>query len=176
LFISIGFFFAGIFLYMLVIMLIFYRWIYLKIKPKEVDPTYWINMGAVAISTLAAATLAENSSRAVFLEGLHQFLVAFTIMLWATATWWIPLLVLLGFWKYPYSGEKFTYSPKYWSMVFPLGMYTTCTYNLHKITNLDFIFYISHYFYFFAVIVWTLTFLGMLNNLGKIFFPDFYNK
>jgi tellurite resistance protein TehA-like permease len=176
LFIGIGFFFAGIFLYMLVIMLIFYRWIYLKIKPKEVDPTYWINMGAVAISTLAGATLAEHSSRALFLEGLHQFLVAFTIMLWATATWWIPLLVLLGLWKYLYSGEKFTYTPKYWGMVFPLGMYTTCTFNLHKITSLDFIFYIAHYFYFFAVIAWTLTFLGMLNNLGKIFFPRFYSK
>jgi tellurite resistance protein TehA-like permease len=176
LFISIGFFFAGIFLYALVIMLIFYRWIYLKIKPKEVDPTYWINMGAVAISTLAGATLAENSSRALFLDGLHHFLVAFTIMLWATATWWIPLLVLLGLWKYPYSGEKFTYSPKYWSMVFPLGMYTTCTYNLHKVTSLGFIFSIAHYFYFFAVIAWTLTFLGMLNNLGKIFFPALYQK
>ncbi len=169
LFISLGFFFVGIFLYLQVIMLIFYRWIFQKMEPSQMDSTYWINMGAVAISTLAGAMLVQNSFRAEFLSGLHSILVAFTIMLWSVATWWIPLLVLVGLWKYPYSGQKFTYSPKYWSMVFPLGMYTACTFNLFRVINVHFIFEIAHYFYFFAVIAWTLTFLGMLNNLRKIF-------
>jgi tellurite resistance protein TehA-like permease len=171
LFIAMGFFFAGIFQYLLIIPVIFYRWLFFIMEPEEMEPPYWINMGALAISTLTATRLAQSSADAEFLYNLHGFLVASAILLWSSATWWLPLQVLMGFWKHPYSHQKFSYSPKYWSLVFPLGMYTACTFHLERVSNLHFIFYIAHYFYFFAVIAWTLTFLGMLKNLRNLFFP-----
>jgi len=170
LFTALGFFFAGIFQYLLIITLIFYRWLFFEMKPEQMEPPYWINLGAVAISTLAAALLAQNSFRAEFLAGLHGFLVASTIFAWSAATWWLPLHIVLGFWRHPYSGLKISYSPQYWSLVFPLGMYTTCTFQLFKVTNLDFIWHIAHYFYPVAIIAWTLTFLGMLKNLASTLF------
>src|SRR5262249_17824757 len=47
----------GCMLYLLIIALIFYRIIFLTLTPKDLTPPYWINMGAVAITTLAGVRL-----------------------------------------------------------------------------------------------------------------------
>src|SRR3546814_5827418 len=60
---------------------------------------YWINMGAMAISTLAGARLIANAPDAPWLDGLLPFLKGFTVFYWATASWWIPMLLALGFWR-----------------------------------------------------------------------------
>lgn len=43
--------------------------------------------------------------------------------MWAWATWWIPLLLLFGIWKHGVCHVPLTYTPMFWSLVFPLGMY-----------------------------------------------------
>lgn len=57
-------------------------------------------MGAMEISTLAGARLLENASDAPFLASLLPFLKGFTVFYWATATWWIPILLVLGVWRH----------------------------------------------------------------------------
>ena len=59
-------------------------------------------MGAMAISTLAGSLLIENAADASFLDELLPFLKGFTIFFWATGTWWIPMLVILGVWRHIY--------------------------------------------------------------------------
>jgi hypothetical protein len=39
-----------------------YRYAFFKMAPADLSPPYWINMGAVAISTLAGATLLIDAS------------------------------------------------------------------------------------------------------------------
>src|SRR3546814_2612985 len=80
-------------------------------------------MGAMAISTLAGSLLIMNASDAPYLVSLLPFLKGFTIFYWATGTWWIPMLLLLGLWRYGYKRFPFRYDPLYWGEVFPLGMY-----------------------------------------------------
>ena len=48
---------GGGMLYIWIISLIFYRYTFFALSPSDLAPPYWINMGAVAISTLAGATL-----------------------------------------------------------------------------------------------------------------------
>lgn len=150
----------GAFLYIVIMTLIMYRLIFFKLNPQEFVPPYWINMGAVAITTLAGALLVLNGMKLQRGFGeLMSFTKGFTFFFWAFGSWWIPLLVVLGFWKYIFRRTKPTFSPAYWSIVFPLGMYTTCTYQLAYAMDLYFLLHIPRYFWFFAIASWITTFV-----------------
>jgi tellurite resistance protein TehA-like permease len=163
-FISLCLFLLGGLFYILIIILIFYRLMFFSMLPEALGPPYWINMGAVAISTLAGATIVLNSGGIMFLKELMPFVKGVTLLYWAIATWWIPLMLILEFWRSVIRHRGFSYNPQYWGMVFPLGMYTTCTYQLAKALNLDFLLIIPHYFIYIALLAWVLTFIGLLKK------------
>jgi tellurite resistance protein TehA-like permease len=113
---------GGGMLYIWIISLIFYRYTFFALSPSDLAPPYWINMGAVAISTLAGTMLIAGAPQSPLLTELLPFLKGFTLLFWATATWWIPMLVILGIWRHVYRRFPLRYDPLYWGAVFPLGM------------------------------------------------------
>lgn len=166
LFFSLCLFLLGGMLYLLIIVMIFYRLTFFNLKPSAYDSTYWINGGAAAISTLAGATLLAQSQVSPVLTSIHAFLLSATLLFWAFATWWMPLLIILEIWRV-LQGIKVCYDPSYWSLVFPLGMYTACTFLLSQIFHMGFLMEISVYFSYLAITAWTLTFLGLLKSLPR---------
>lgn len=152
-------------LYIWMISLIFYRYTFFKFSPADLTPPYWINMGAMAISTLAGALLIKNTNDAPFLQSLLPFLKGFTVFFWVTGTWWIPMLVILAVWRHFYKRFPLKYDPLYWGAVFPLGMYTVSTFQLGSDLALPFLIQISRVFAFISLIAWGITFTGLIHNV-----------
>lgn len=157
---------TGSFLYMILITLIIYRLVFFKVSPDALVPTYWINMGALAITTLAGALLCINIPN---VEGPYVdflgFTKGFTLFFWSFGTWWIPFLVIIGVWKYVVNRTQFKYTPLYWGMVFPLGMYTACTFRLAQAIQIPFLTNISKYFIYAAYLAWAFIFISMIRSM-----------
>jgi tellurite resistance protein TehA-like permease len=154
-------------LYIWMISLIFYRYTFFRFSPGDLSPPYWISMGAMAISTLAGSLLIENSPQAPFLASLAPFLKGFTVFYWATGTWWIPMLLVLGVWRHGVKRFPLRYDPLYWGAVFPLGMYAVCTFEMARALELEFLYVVPRYAVYVALAAWALAFSGLLRSLAR---------
>lgn len=150
--------------YIWMISLIFYRYTFFKFSPGDLAPPYWINMGAMAISTLAGSLLIINAPDAPLLESLLPFLKGFTVFYWATGTWWIPMLIILAIWRHIYKRYPLKYDSLYWGAVFPQGMYAVCTFRMSEALEIPFLHYFYNTFIYVALIVWTITFSGLMHH------------
>jgi hypothetical protein len=81
----------GSMLYVLLSALILFRWIFRPMHPAEIGAPWSINMGAAAIATLAGAQLMALPGVTTSLAPLLGIVAPFTLLLWATSTFWIPL-------------------------------------------------------------------------------------
>jgi tellurite resistance protein TehA-like permease len=154
-------------LYIWMISLIFYRYTFFRFSPGDLSPPYWISMGAMAISTLAGSLLIENSPQAPFLASLAPFLKGFTVFYWATGTWWIPMLLVLGVWRHGVKRFPLRYDPLYWGAVFPLGMYAASTFEMARALELEFLYVVPRYAVYVALAAWALAFSGLLRSLAR---------
>lgn len=151
-------------LYMWLMTLIFFRYTFLRMSAEDLTPPYWINMGAVAISALAGATLLGEADLSPIVMQLTPFIQGLTLLLWAIGSWWIPMLLLLGIWRYLICGVAFSYDPLYWGGVFPLGMYSVCTYRLTQMVDASFLLPLSRVFMIIALAAWAAAFVGLIDS------------
>jgi len=154
-------------LYIWMMSLIFYRYTFFALAPGDLSPPYWINMGAMAISTLAGSLLIVNVADAPFLQSLLPFIKGFTVFYWATGTWWIPMLLILGVWRHVWCRFPLRYDPLYWGAVFPLGMYAAGTHQMIRAmgSGFEFMAAVPEVSLVVALLAWSAAFAGLLLSL-----------
>ena len=117
----------GLAFYGIFVTLFCYRIFFLALKAQDIGPLLWVVMGAAAISANAGTTLITEDARLPFLAAQRPFIDGITLMIFAWATWWIPMLLLFGVWKHGVNRIPLRYEPVMWSAVFPLGMYAVAS-------------------------------------------------
>lgn len=155
---------VGLMLYVLVIGLIFYRWTFFSLSGEQVTPPYWINMGALAITTLAGSNLVLAAGSWRVVDRLVPFLSGTTLLAWGFATWWVPLLVAIGVWRHAVQRVPLRYDPQYWSLVFPLGMYAASTFRLEAALDVGLPSGIATLAFWIAVGAWLVTAVGLARS------------
>jgi tellurite resistance protein TehA-like permease len=153
---------VGLGLYGILIVLLCYRMFFVELKPEDVNPQVWVVMGAAAISTNAGSTLVMSNGGLPFLLSLRPFIDGVTLAMWAWATWWIPLLVLLGVWKHGVHGVPLRYTTTLWSMVFPLGMYAVASDRLSLVAEVPALQSVSRAMVWIALAAWTATAISLI--------------
>src|SRR5262252_2948875 len=134
----------GLALYGIYIALFAYRIFFFAVVPDDLTPILWVVMGAAAISTNAGADLILNGSGVAFLTSMRPVVGGVTLIMWAWATWWIPLLVLFGIWKHLLRRVPLAYTPMLWGLVFPLGMYSLASFRLALAADFPALRLVSH--------------------------------
>src|SRR5690606_11840100 len=102
-----------------------------------------------------------------FLSAMRPFIDAVTLLVWAWGTWWIPLLLLLGFWKHVVCRVPLVYTPMLWSLVFPLGMHAIATWNLSLAADLSWLRSIASVSIWVALSVWGATAVALICSSWK---------
>lgn len=178
---------AGCVLYAIIIPLVTYRLLFCSIEPKDWTGPYWICMGAAAITTLAGSILVSSMGRYPEFRLYSSATLVITLLAWAIGSCWIPILIYMDIWKFTkinISGKtpvwikifpwlrlgsgrdnNHFYEVPDWGRVFPLGMYTACTIALSEASGFGALFLIPKYWGWFAIIIWSLTFIGTLRSV-----------
>ncbi|UXY32053.1 tellurite resistance/C4-dicarboxylate transporter family protein [Streptomyces sp. HUAS TT20] len=134
------------------------------LEPRELDPPYWVSMGALAITVVAGARIVEMES-APMVDAVRGLVAGMSVVFWCFATWLIPVLIAVGVWRHYIHRVPLTYEPTWWSIVFPLGMYAVAGIYLGHADDLPIVEWIGQTWLYVALTAWTLVFTAMLRAL-----------
>jgi len=152
-------------LYMMLITLIFYRWCFVPMTTADLTEPWWINMGAMAITTFAGSRLILAGYDLAGGPGDGQLvLLILTTACWVMATFWIPLLAALFIEKHVIIGDPIHYTAGEWSVVFPLGMYSAATYMYADAAHVPFLANVARITVLIAFATWILAAIGLLRS------------
>lgn len=118
-----------------------------SLRDRRFEPTLWIVMGALAITTLAAAELILDR---------HALGAAVALATWAAASAAIPILAVTEL-----RARRWRYEPARWSSVFPLGMYGVASHVLGSADDLTALRTIGTAFFWIALAAWLVTAAGL---------------
>jgi tellurite resistance protein TehA-like permease len=117
----------GVMLYLILATLVTLRLLTVRSEPRTLGASYWIYMGATAITVLAGSRILVLPADAPIVAATSAIVSGLTFVLWAFGVWWVPLLVIFGVWRHAVRRVPLRYEAELWSIVFPLGMYAVAS-------------------------------------------------
>ncbi|MFD4469171.1 tellurite resistance/C4-dicarboxylate transporter family protein [Rhodococcus sp. NPDC058505] len=158
---AIGAWSLGVVLYAACAVFVALRAMLYPLRPEDLDPPYWVAMGAVAITVVAGARVVEMADTPM-VAVTRGVTAGLSVMFWSFATWLIPVLVAAGVWRHALHRIPLRYEPTLWSVVFPLGMYSVAGMYLGRANHLPFVEAVGTHWFWVALAAWVLVALGMV--------------
>lgn len=155
----------GCMLYLMIATLVTVRMLRYPNHPETLSPTYWIFMGATAITVMTGSQLLFLANEGVLEPWLHPMIAFTCFALLSVGVWFIPLLVIFGYWRHVVHRLPLRYETGLWAIVFPLGMLASCCQFLGRETDFAVLQQFGQGFIWVAVAAWVgvvLLWLGML--------------
>lgn len=144
---------VGIVLYAACAVFVALRLLLYPLRPRDLDPPYWVAMGAAAITVVAGAKIVEMTSTPM-VDATAGLISGLSVLWWAWATWLIPLLIAAGVWRHAVHRIPLRYESAWWSIVFPLGMYAVAGMYLGRADSLPIVERIGAAWLWAAVLAW----------------------
>ena len=157
---------VGIFLYAATGVLVTLRMMLYELRPADLNPPYWVAMGACAITVLAGARIVEMAETPM-VTAVRGLVAGTSVVFWAFATWLIPALVAAGWWRHVHHRVPLTYEAPLWSMVFPLGMYAVAGLYLGQADRLPLVHLVGAAELWVALSVWSVVLVAMLGHVVR---------
>ncbi len=123
---------------------------------------HWIAGGAMAISTLACAAIAQATAVSHTLVGIHEPLRIASFVLWALTVAWLPVLIVAEVrWRRP------SYDARRWATVFPLGMYSVMSFATGSVASIHALVEFGNDWAWVALAAWVATTVGMARRVAR---------
>ncbi len=145
---------VGLALYVAVAILVVYRMLAFPLNPEDFTPPYWVSMGALAISIVSGSRIVEMHSTPM-VDAVRGLVAGVAVVLWCFATWLIPALVAGGIWRHGVKGVPLVYNPTWWSIVFPLGMYSVAGMYLGRADSLPIVAWVGEQWIWVGLAAWS---------------------
>jgi tellurite resistance protein TehA-like permease len=155
---------VGIFLYAAAGIFVGARLLIYPLNPADLNPPYWVAMGATAITVLAGARIVEMAD-APIINATRGLIAGLAVVFWAFGTWLIPALIAVGWWRHVVNRVPLQYEATLWSIVFPLGMYGVASFYLGHADHLPIVTSIGRGEIWVALTAWLFTFIAMVRHL-----------
>lgn len=126
------------------------------------EPDTWILMGALAIATLAGDDIYQLAP-----DWLADSVRTVTVVTWAAATLWIPPLIYFGLHRINRRPEVLQLTGAWWTLVFPLGMYSVATHATAGELGVRSMRTISLVFFWNALAVWVIVVVAGLLRIRQ---------
>ncbi|WP_068422985.1 tellurite resistance/C4-dicarboxylate transporter family protein [Janibacter terrae] len=146
---------VGVVLYAACAVFVALRLVLYPLSPQDLNPPYWVSMGAVAITVVAGAKIVEMESTPM-VDATSGLIAGLVVLCWAWATWLIPVLFAVGVWRHLVHRIPLRYESTWWSIVFPLGMYAVAGMYLGRADALPLVEAIGAAWLWVAVTAWLL--------------------
>lgn len=157
---------VGVFLYAAAGVFVAARMMMYRLTPQDLNPPYFVAMGATAITVVAGARIVEMAD-APMVDATRGLAAGISVVFWAFGTWLVPALIAAGIWRHIVHRIPLTYTAPLWSVIFPLGMYGVGSHYLGHADNLPIVTTIGDIEIWIGVAAWALTFVGMLIHLWR---------
>lgn len=155
---------VGVFLYVAAAVIVALRMMLYPLSPQDLNPPYWVAMGAVAITVLAGARIVEMAD-APMVSATRGLIAGLAVVFWAFATWLFPVLVAVGWWRHVRHRIPLRYEATLWSVIFPLGMYAVAGIYLGEADSLPAVHAIGSVELWVAFAAFVVVFVAMLRHL-----------